>query len=255
MTVKKTPVDVVIPYVSSTIAWQELKYALRSMEMFFSFPFNVYIVADKLPEWASDRLRLIQCDQIKGFTNAKSFDAISKMDKILSSRVKKDFIYAYDDVIFCNAISYAEIGFRWSHPPLESEANIKSFSGSGNWKDMLIQTMRRLHINKLPDYNYETHLPRIFNKSKMRELFAQYGFRKIPYYIPTVYFNKYFAEPDGLIDHENGNSRMLSYALNPETLDDLFSKKQIIVYNDDGLTDAFKHKLETLFHEKSSYEA
>lgn len=223
------------------------------MEKNFDFPFKVHLLASELPEWASSKLNLIPCEQVKGFENAKAFDAVTKMRNAINSQISQNFIYTYDDVIFLNTVSFADVAFRWSHNRLIDEANIMSFSGSTRWKNVMINTLRRLKVNKLPDYNYETHLPRVFNKRTMEATIEKFGFKRVPYMIPTIYFNFNFDEPEGIID-ANSPSIEISKFIPSDTLLRLFQNRKILTYNDTGLNADLKTILLNLFPEKSSFE-
>lgn len=250
---KPATIDVVIPYVTQTVVWDELKIAIRSMEKNFTFPFRIHLLAEELPAWASPKLKLIRCEQIKGFENAKAFDAVSKIEKAIASRISHNFIYTYDDVVFLNPVSLADLEFRWSHKRLTNEANILTFTGGARWKNVMINTLKRLQANSLPDYNYETHLPRVFKKGFMGLTIEKFGFKRIPYAIPTIYFNFNYDGAQGIIGPDSPSANV-NKPFTSEELSELLNEKQILSYNDSGLNDELKSYLLNLFSEKSSFE-
>lgn len=249
-----TPViDILIPYVTQTVAWEELKIALRSIAKNVAFPHRIILLASELPDWASDKLILIQCDQVHGFENAKAFDAVAKLEKAIASDISDDFVYTYDDVIFLSEVALDDLKFRWSHNRLQDESNIRSFTGSNRWKNVLINTLNRLKVNNLPDYNYETHLPRVFNKELLKVTIEMFGFKRRPYMVPTLYFNSNFEGPDGILDNTSPSVE-ISKPLPIEELKEAISSRKVLTFNDGGLTEELKAILLEMFPEKSIYE-
>lgn len=250
---RKQTVDIVIPYVTSTASWDELKYAVRSIEKHLSSPFRILLLSDELPEWANDKMKLVYCEQISGFENAKAFDAVSKMKKALTVVKGNRFVYAYDDFVLLDTTTIEDISFRWAFPELKSMSNINSFSGSPRWKNVLINTMQRLQANNLPEYNYETHLPRIFYKKQMIATLEMFGFVKRPYMIPTLHYNLHYPEPDGII-HPECPRIEISTAKTTYQLHDLCQGKKFLLYSDGALNNDFKEFILNMFPEKSSFE-
>jgi hypothetical protein len=251
---KPSLIDVVIPYVTQTVVWDELKIAIRSMEKNFDFPFRLHLLAENLPDWASSKLKLIKCEQIKGFENAKAFDAASKMERAITSRITRNFIYTYDDIVFLNTISFDDLKFRWAHARLMNETNILSFSGGGRWKNVMINTLHRLQANKLPDYNYENHLPRVFDKKLMHHTIERFGFTRLPYAIPTIYFNFNFDMPEGIIGKDSP-SLYIGKPITSKALTEIITLKKILTYNNAGLNSELKSLLLEMFPDKSSFES
>lgn len=246
-------VDILIPFVTQTVKWEELKFALRSIEKFVTTPHRVIILGSERPEWASEKLLLIKCEQIQGFENAKAFDAVAKLEKAIDSDISTDFVYTYDDVVFLNHVTLEDLKVRVSHDRLKDENNIQGFTGSARWKKVMINTLLRLKVNKLPDFNYETHLPRVFNKELLKTTFLRFGFKRWPYMVPTIYFNSNFEGPDVILDASSPTIE-ISKPLPYDLMKELLCSKKILTYNDNGLTEDLKEILLEMFPEKSTYE-
>ena len=246
-------VDILIPYVTQTVKWEELKFALRSIEKFVTTPHRVIILGSERPEWASEKLLLIECKQVQGFENAKAFDAVAKLEKAIDSDISTDFIYTYDDVVFLSDVTLEFLKVRVSHDRLKDENNIQGFTGSARWKKVLLNTLLGLKVNKLPDFNYETHLPRVFNKELMKATFHKFGFKRSPYMVPTIYFNSNFEGPEVILDPSSPTIE-ISKPIPHDLLRVLLGNKKILTYNDNGLTEDLKAILMEMFPEKSIYE-
>lgn len=246
-------VSIVIPYVSSTAQWDELRMALRSIAANALFACRVFIVADKLPDWVSDEVTLIPCEQVRGQMFAKSFDAVKKLKAVIAcDEVSEDFIYTYDDTVFLKKGQFSDQAIAVSEFP--SAGRIEQWDGSAIWKEVVSNTVQRLALNNLTLFNYETHLPRVFNKARLNDVFNRFGFQKRPYLVSSIYFNDTLEHPD-LLTTENPDIKAdIRSSLTPEQIENETANKAFLNYNDQGLTDALKAYLIGRFPDKCLYE-
>lgn len=246
-------VSIVIPYVTSTAQWDELRIALRSIAANALFPCRLFIVSDKLPDWVSDEVTLIPCEQIRGQRFAKSFDAVLKLKAVIAcDEVSQDFIYTYDDTVFLKKGQFSNHAIAVSEFP--SAKRIEQWDGSVIWKEVVSNTLQRLALNNLPLFNYETHLPRVFNKTTLNDVFNRYGFQKRPYLVSSIYFNDTFERPDLLITENPDIKADIRSSLTIEQIENETANKAFLNYNDQGLTDALKAYLIGRFPDKCLYE-
>lgn len=244
--------SIVIPYVTSTAKWDELRIALRSIVKNFNpnMAIRLFVVADKLPEWMSDEVTLIPCEQITNQRFAKAYDAVKKLKAVIAHpEVSEIFIYTYDDTVFLNPAPLK----NYAVAEINRDTDITKWDGGNIWKEIMMNTVERLVANKLPTYNYETHLPRVLSKTRLSEIFEKFGFQKRPYHFSTIYFN-YFGVPDVLLSKDKLIKADIRSNLTLEEINKLTQARAFLNYNDDGLNENLKKFLLELFPDKCRFE-
>ncbi len=242
----------VIPFVDSTVKWEELRYALRSIARFGIPEDKVFIVASSLPDWVSDEVTLVECEQIKGKRFAKSFDAVEKLKAAIAhADIPDGFIYTYDDTVFLEPIDGVIPVIAVSE--IDS-AKITETDGSSIWKEVFSNTLERLRANDLPQFNYETHLPRTFTKRALMHLIEMYGFEKRPYLVATLYFNTFFDKPDFQLHNTPEIKADIRSELSLDQIQEAVEGRFCLNYNDAGLNQNLKDFLSDMFSEKCRFE-
>jgi hypothetical protein len=246
----------VIPFVDSTAKWEELRYALRSIAKNVSNNAKVCIVGAGLPSFVNpDTVTLIECEQVKGMRFAKSYDSIEKLKAAINHPdVSERFVYTYDDTVILHQItSFEDVpAIAVSHINPEK---ISDMDGSAIWKEVLQNTVGRLKANNLPMLNYETHLPRVFTKEKVKSTIEKFGFQKRPYLFSTLYFNS-LEEKDviQLLKDAVHIKADIRKPLTPEEIKAEVKNKVFLNYNDSGLNEHLKDFLMETFPEKCRFE-
>ena len=252
--------DIVIPYVFSTAIWQELKYALRSIEKNANFVHKVFLVADKLPKWANpETITLIPVEQIQGIPFAKAFDQYRKLEAVINHPgVSDDFVYAYDDQLWLKRVRTNKIKLNYCYKELRSLSDIiKSMPAcGGNWRTMLNNSIDLLIQKGKPSHNFETHLPRVFNKANLKELFSEYNLsEQSPTLVSTLYYNHFVPENKKLLIRDRNTLKArIDQPYSLEHLRNLFMKYHFIDYNNSAITSDFKQTLSDFFPSGSLFE-
>ena len=177
----------------------ELRFLLRSLDENFKDEFNVVIYgeADKpswlrnvefsivdryYPEWlAKERRNKIAYENY--------FCTLNKMRIwVNSEECPEEFVYIYDDVCLLRQIGFSEIQNR---PEYLDVGNYEKRLGETRHGKTILSAYFLLK-NK-PRLNFESHMPRVYRKDKMAELFDMFDFEKlsIPYALATLYFGYY----------------------------------------------------------------
>src|SRR5574338_1171546 len=152
---------VVYPYLESLSQGQELKYSIRSLCKFLDFDFDVVIIGDK-PSWYNGKH--IQTNAVRGVNFARAFDIARKLEFVFESDlISDDFIWCYDDIYAVNRCGW---GYFGKVIALEPRPIKPVRMGSNKWNKMLESSFDALDIDKA--WNYETHLPRMFNKTRLK---------------------------------------------------------------------------------------
>jgi hypothetical protein len=250
--------DIVIPYVFSTPVWDELKFALRSIHKNARFEHRVFIVADKLPPWADPQtLNLIKVKQIEGVPFAKAFDQYRKLDAVCNDvRVSENFVYAYDDQLWSNPVNAEQMQQLWAGPQVRNtpELDQQVPNGGANWKSNFINTINLLLSLKKPCFNYETHMPRVFNKLLMKQLIELHNLTNHSQtLVSTLYFNSMQDQEPSMFDGLNIKGKVRA-VLSRQQINSILSKNRFIDYNNEGLTALFQEIIQKKFPNPSPYE-
>jgi FkbM family methyltransferase len=256
-------IDVVIPYIASKGTFDELKYALRSIEQNLDADFRVVIIGD-CPEWINrENVNYIPHirDNVAVMTNC--YDANNKMNKLLTNTdISEDFIVTYDDIYFLKKTTIDDINKFYAIK------NGGDSTASSTWKELLNNTFAQLKSKNLTQFNFETHLPRFINKKKMTEvyqLFRPIRHRLLHY---TLYYNYFLADNFPVcISKENGqfpeikagfygvdDDFSLDSKKSPSELVEMLINYQFLNHDDAGLSDNLVKIIKKLFPNKSKFE-
>lgn len=252
-------IDIVIPYVHSKAAWDELKYALRSIEKAVQFPFKLHIVADRLPLWANpDEINLIKVKQIYNIKFAHCFDSYRKLAATINCPdVADDFIWAYDDQIWARPIKEDFFSRVYGYEEVKTEAQvIETFKkGGSNWKTAFFNSIQKLLSKNLSCFNHEIHMPRMFNKKKALETFNEFDLgENSANLFSTIYYNHH---ADGKKPINLRNKKYKGEVRSPLSLTEIesvLSSCTFLDYNDKGLDKNLKIAISERYPDKSRFE-
>lgn len=182
---KSQKTDIVIPYLKSTNS--NLALVINSIKQNAQFEHRIVVIGDdpKIPG-----IHHIPHTRAQNITSPKLRDSYDKLKIIISEKsISEDFIYTYDDVY-------------WNKPVtlefFEKAIALNLFNPSKNgtlqgWAAHLSRTINMLHESGHTTWNYETHLPRLYNKEKIRKVLGFPGsFKNL--LIATVYFNVFYND-------------------------------------------------------------
>lgn len=228
--------------------WRELYYSVKSIHKFFKgSPFKIFVVGDH-PKIKG--VTHIPCDRIKGKMNAKAFDATKKLLKIAYSKeINEDFIYMYDDIILLKTVTINDFTPIVAHDHVE---DIKSYFGRGRkpsdeWIKPFNRTITKLKFCNLPTFNYETHLPRYFNKEKVEHIIKKFKLEDYVYMFSTLYFNTHYPKPDILIRGNMTIKADITIPYEDYHMDKYIKGRKFLNYNDMGLNKSLMKYIKNLF--------
>lgn len=156
-------IKIIYPYIKSK--WgEELKYSLRSLEENFTEPYEVWIMGD-LP------------DYIHGVTHIptynKNFVQVNKcrlFDLAQSFPEEEDFIWMNDDFYLLKPMDREVIGQYFY---LSNVANLKT-RGKTRWHQTFFTTMDFCKELGFTQFNFECHIPMLFNVQKLLLTFERF---------------------------------------------------------------------------------
>lgn len=164
----KTPekkLAVIIPYLSAAAQGNELLYALRSIDKHFKEECQVVIIGDK-EDWFSDQI--LHIDHVCIGENPQA-DVIDKMREILiDERISEEFVWTNDDIYFVSSTSMDDLRV------LKTDGILKTDGSSGTYNKNRERTIAALQSHGRPIRNFATHMPVVFEKGKMMEVFEQF---------------------------------------------------------------------------------
>jgi len=262
-------VSVIIPYVQTRgSGFEELRYALRSIErnLKLNAELDVVIIGD-CPSWVRN-VRHIEIDRDAKAEFTNCFDINRKMSRIINDQnISDQFIYTYDDIYFLKPVGPQFFDRRICVRELDERRRTESLASGKftTFRKLIWKTFDALRAQGCRQiYNYETHLPRAFDKFRMQEVFNTYAptFNRLLF--SSLYFNHFYRaeNPKMLVADETkikagfyGDPDPLSFpSENEEGVKQLFSEYVIANHNDEGLSPALAKTIMERFPDKSKYE-
>jgi hypothetical protein len=254
-------IDFVFPYIlpDSRDNGEELKYALRSIEKCFS-DFRIWIIGEK-PSWITN-IQYIQTDRKQTAWEDVNF----KIYEIINNEaIGEDFILMNDDFYFINDVSYEYLKRYRAVRKLDENSVWENSNVRGQES---LRALNKTYIELRKKYlsepgrtiwDFETHLPRVFNKSKLISLYKDYDLCNNQLAIATLYFNIYSESESPIIVNDRiiSNDTVLRFRSDTifklPVLKILISNKRFISNSAPGFETA-KLILSNQFTKKSSFE-
>ena len=235
----------------------ELKFALRSIEKNFQHDnYRIIVVGDR-PDWLIN-VEHLQFARIPEQKNRNFSDQLLKLYAALTGfDVSAQFIWTYDDVYFTRPVKLTDLKQLKAVAGFDKYPGHLDNSGAGpNWRNTLNYTMESVMENGGSNFNYETHLPRYFSKSRVLKLYDKFNLLGKPMMISSLYYNYYYAkkQPTCLFDTKEKIRFLLRSLFDTQTLKR--EMKHHLFTNNNPLTwnIVLKKVLGDMFPEKSKYE-
>lgn len=244
-------IDVVIPFIEGPHDSIELRYALRSIEQNLKCDKVIWLYGDA-PGWITHVCHVpVKREERPKYS--KFFDQLRKIEMACNNpAIGYRFMYTYDDVYLLKPLSVDRLRApRAIEDMSKVEVWFQQTDAGRNWVDCMIQTLVTLQKEHLPIYNYETHLPRIYNKDKALAILSKYRSHEFAFQFATMYFNNYETDPELL---KNGNFFKLGIyrQIGYKTLLQQAADREVM--NIASADDDSVRALEVLFPHKSIYE-
>lgn len=249
--------NIVIPYILGPDDCFELRYALRSIDKFLVGEHKIILIGQK-PGWIKN-VEFIEKSPVTGIKYGRWFDLHEKIQSAcLYDEKEEGFVYTYDDVFFLKETTLEHIKRPIAVQDLAKVTKrFANKTASYDWQFLLWKTCDQLLSEGLPAYNYETHLPRYFDKQKMLEVFEKYDCLIDPWQISTLYYNNTQPEiiPTLLLSDPPINYKAgIYYAADYPSILKEVKGKQILNISPKSYDVAMRKFLQDRFIEKSKYE-
>jgi hypothetical protein len=227
-------------YCKQPAIWEEINYSVMSIRKFFKGDYKIFIYGD------DPRIKgthIIPTQRVVSMKYAKTVDINSKILKMANNPdINEDFVYLYDDIILLKpcteedfkptrAIDYVKKPGQYFGP------NPKP---SQTWIEQFVKTMTILKREDLPTWNYETHLPRWYNKNEINQIFSKYKLSENSLLFASLYFNNFNIAP---FESINANTSIKAGLYDPhETrwIEENVPGKLFMNYDNAGLNENLK---------------
>jgi hypothetical protein len=210
--------DIVIPLKGKS-SWgdnNELKYFLRSLEKNLHLDYRVKLYTRGHVGWANNKLSIEDVPPYypEGFSKKHGgqkhfqtyFDVLNKLRVISGdSSLGDNVLYCYDDVLLLKGVDDTGV-FNRRIAMMDSLQAKEIYSlNLTKWGRTVQRSLKLLKKANRPLWDYETHLPRYFNRELLREMFRDYPPEGgiVPYSPSTLYFNLFYDFPHEVICEEN----------------------------------------------------
>lgn len=259
---------------------RELIYMLRSIEKHMKIPYDVFLFADKRNDlsWIKGvTIRKMErtypkkaeehFDGVKHYENY--FDVLHKIEAMANDEdVSERFVVFYDDICLNRDVHSIEDLVLFIAVRSYDDAKDEYERRKGKWLKTVMAAMDLLKSNARPRYDYESHLPRFYMKSKWKKLFKIYPIDEqlIPYSPSTLYTNWYYDKPMKNLLRDTNDIKAGFYgerlakdiasfsSFNENIIRKAIQGKMFINYNDFGLSGSLEKILKELYPNKSKFE-
>ena len=197
--------DFVWFYAKQFSAWHlgglfnELDYSIRSVRKNYQGDVRCFVIGDD-PELEGvihlEAPPVIMEDKVTGQPRQK--DQINKFQVLLDSEVNEEFVLIWDDVFILQPTTHEELKTVYGRCEVTNpDEYIKTRSGGTPYRKLWVSTYDHILIYRLRQglktYDWETHLPRVMEKSKLEWLIKSLFLKDIPK-LPTGLYQGYYSE-------------------------------------------------------------
>jgi len=239
-------IDFVFVYSRMGIMGGEIESSVRSLRKFFQGEHRIFVVGDnpRIPG-----VRHIPANRVTDNRFPKALDASRKLELICNYKeISEDFVYMYDDIILLRKATFDDFSVVRAQDHISDPSTYWNGKRkpSSQWTTVFNATINDLKSRKLALWNYETHLPRVFNKENMRILLDEFHLLTQPRMIPTLYFNRFFLAPYETLA-ENPTVKIGLYEPHIKSWIEKYIPGHLFLnYDNKGYTEDLKKYLKTL---------
>ncbi|NQD71987.1 MarR family transcriptional regulator [Sphingobacterium shayense] len=246
-------IKILIPYLKSEAAGEELKYALRTWETYFKEQIDVVVVGDR-EDWFSPEIIHIphevylvkeecNCPSPSMIRNPQADVTHKIFTAIASGIITGDFILTNDDIFLLGSTFVHDI------QTLKAFGKLENMGKEGNlYNQNARRTAKALESINLPTHRYGTHTPMLLNAEKLLEIIEKYNALDNGYLLTSLYFNEVY--PDARPIQVDGTIKDTILAsvyrsdVEPQLLRSIFDKRKFINCNSKGWSSIEKNLLE-----------
>ncbi|MEO5712156.1 MAG: hypothetical protein ABIT37_01600 [Luteolibacter sp.] len=162
---------IVIPWLSTAVAWSELKFSLRAIHRHFTDrECPIYIIGDAAPLWLRQggRVRFIPIDSYKLSKEAGLFEAVQ-----LGMQIADTVGWWNDDIYLLRDTGWDDMRVALTDGDLRGIETVLRQSGVV-WQIGLGEAVEDLKLLGKTTFRFATHTPYLFEIEKSREIFRTF---------------------------------------------------------------------------------
>lgn len=235
-------IDLIYPYGRGSVwAENELRYSIRSVEMYLKDIRNIYVIGKK-PSFFNDKV--IEIPHVDIFQN-KARNIMTKIHRACrDERISDEFMVFNDDYFCLKPFSAKDYPFYYKCG-LTHTVTINP----GEYKRHAKETLDLLVFRGLNTLNFDSHYPILYNKEKFKEIVESCNW-EIPfgYIAKSLYCNSLGIEGIYRMDCK------ISGAYQTKGLIELNKNREIFSIADKSLNSYMKQYILGLYPNKSSFE-
>lgn len=255
-------IAIVIPYLRSEAAGEELRYALRSWADHFANKHHVIVVGDR-EGWFSPEITHIPMDPVliledcncaapAEIRNPQADVTHKILALIAAGEIKGDFILSNDDIFLAGHTTLADIQSLKAFGDLEDHGK-----GASLYCKNALLTKRALEAENKATKSYGTHTPMLLNAEVLAEVIEKYGATEKGLLLTSLYFNDQFPNARPIQITGAINDRILAslYRDNAELalVQKVFAERKFVNCNAKGWV-SIEPVVKSIFANPSRYE-
>lgn len=225
----------------------EIRFSLRSVEKNLTGYRNIYVVGEN-PVFLQGVIHIPYPDEI-GPQNADGNIACKVLRACQEKDLSDDFLFINDDHLILKPMEASLIpafhkGDMNDYPEKHWTNNL--------WRRRLKRTRDVLNRKGLPAFNYDCHVPILFNKHSFPKVLEMFDFREdIGYTMKSMYGNVVHQESGNLL---GGEKRTVFQFMQTGQIESRLRGCDFMSFNDEGLNAHLKKWLWLKFPLRSRYE-
>lgn len=241
-------IDIVIPLHSRTSCdHNDLRYALRSIEMFVSGYRDIVIVTDKLPEWIKN-IKHIYCQD----TDRVLFKERNIATKVIlacnDNSITDNFLFTNDDIFITQPFEAISMPYHYKNTIVGAA---KECNAGNSYRKTIINTLNTFSkLGLVWDKYYDTHAPMVMNKNTFVEGMAKHDWARTAYGfgMKTLYAEHARVDGDYYPDCKLNSKHTATEIMEIAGMRPYFS------IGDGAICDDLWKTLDTLYPKKSKFE-
>ena len=218
---------------------EELRYSLRSLDKFGQNVGRVFITGE-CPDFV-DKSKVTFLPEMD--IGRPMINHWWKVDQTFrKTDIGEKALLMYDDIFFCKPVDLSKYPWCW-------RGDLPEEKPEGEYRLCLFNAYRWLFERNLPTYNYECHIPCIYEKEKFLSMEKDYEELKLydsPMAVRSVYANQ-FARPEKRIE----DLKIRAYV---DNLEKLIADRDCFSIASDCYEGPVEEWLKKTFPEKSRWE-
>lgn len=254
---------VIIPYLKSEAAGDELRYALRSWDQNFREDFRVIVIGDREDWFSPDIVHIphdphlvledCACPAPSMIRNPQADINHKLFTAITAESLTGEVIYTNDDIFLLAATHMPDLQVLKSFKEDLIESSTRDTLYAKNNR----ATAKRLQEQGLPVTRYGTHMPMVFDAEKLIDVIEKYEALDHGYPIESLYFNELYpdARPIKISGDRTGQILGSAYRhdIDPKAIEEVFATRKFLNCNNKGWF-AILPQLEKHFPTPSRFE-